>query len=85
MRNTLLALLITLLSASSTLAEPPSGQKPRKSANPDRLLPFKPAGSSSACAAYGPGFVEVEGTGTCVKVGGAVSIEAGSTSHGGRR
>ena len=85
MQNTLLALLIALLAASSALAEPPNGQKPRKSANPDRLLPVKPAGSSSACAAYGPGFVEVEGTGTCVKLGGAVSIEAGSSSPGGWR
>ena len=83
MRNTLLALFIALLTASSALAEPPSGEKPRKSASPDRLLPVKRAGSSSACAAYGPGFVEVEGTRTCVKVGGAVSI--GASSPGGWR
>ena len=85
MRNTLLALLIALLPASSALAEPPSGQKPDKSANPDRQLPAKRAASSNACAAYGPGFVKVEGTETCVKIGGAVSIGVGSSSSGGWR
>lgn len=85
MRNTLLALLVALLTASPARAEPPNGQKPRKSANPDRLLPVKRAGTSSACASYGAGFVEVEGTGTCVKIGGAVSIGAGGSSPAGWR
>lgn len=31
------------------------------------------------CAAYGPRFVKLEGTDTCVKVGGAASVEAGSS------
>ena len=85
MRNILLALLIALLTASSAFAEPPSGQAPRKSANPDGPPPVKRAGSSSVCAAYGPGFVEVEGSRTCVKIGGAVSIGAGGSSPGGWR
>ena len=29
------------------------------------------------CAAYGAGFVRVEGTTTCVKVGATVGVEAG--------
>jgi hypothetical protein len=28
----------------------------------------------NSCAAFGPGFVKVEGTDTCVKVGGAFSV-----------
>ena len=35
-------------------------------------------GRSHACAAYGPGFVAVDGTDTCVKVGGSVSAEVKS-------
>jgi hypothetical protein len=36
----------------------------------------KPAqATQKPCAEYGPGFVQVEGTNTCVKVGG--SVEAG--------
>lgn len=31
------------------------------------------------CAAFGAGFVEVEGTGTCVKIGGAFSVGVGGS------
>jgi hypothetical protein len=79
MRNILLAIVLATL-PSAALSD---SQKPDKSAGAGRLLPVKPAGSSNACAAYGAGFVKVEGTDTCVKVGGAVSIGAG-TSAGGR-
>jgi hypothetical protein len=80
MRNILLAIVLAMLPASAALSD---SQKPDKSAGPGRLLPVKPAGSGNACAAYGAGFVKVEGTDTCVKVGGAVSIGAGGSS--GRR
>lgn len=30
------------------------------------------------CAAYGAGFVQVEGTSTCVKIGGSMRVEFGS-------
>jgi Porin subfamily len=33
---------------------------------------------TSPCPAYGAGFVKVEGSGTCVKIGGVVRVEAGS-------
>lgn len=52
---------------------PPSG----------KLLPLKGAGRDNSCAEYGVGFVRVEGSGTCVKVGGYVRIEAGA--HAGAR
>ena len=79
MRNILLAVVLAVLPSAAL-----SGSlKPDKSAASGRLLPVKPAGSGNACAAYGAGFVKVEGTDTCVKVGGAVSISAG-TSAGGR-
>lgn len=37
------------------------------------------AASSNACAAYGPGFVAVEGSATCVKIGGAISVGVGGS------
>jgi hypothetical protein len=80
MRNILLAIMLAVLPAFAALSD---SQKPDKSAGTGRLIPVGPAGRGNACAAYGAGFVRVEGTDTCVKVGGAVSIGAGSSA--GRR
>jgi hypothetical protein len=52
---------------------PPSG----------KVLPLKGAAHSDSCAEYGAGFVRVEGSGTCVKVGGFVRTEVGA--HTGAR
>ena len=38
------------------------------------------AGAANPCASFGPNFKRIEGTGTCVKIGGAVRLEAGSSS-----
>lgn len=38
----------------------------------------RPPTKNKACPEYGPGFVRVEGSNTCVKVGGYIRIEAGS-------
>ncbi len=77
MRAILLAVLIAALPAA-TLAQQAGPRKPEKPSPPDKLLPLKGASSGNGCAAYGPGFVRVEGSGTCVKIGGAVSIGAGA-------
>ena len=79
MRNILFAIVLAVL-PSAALSD---SQKPDKPAATGKLLPVKPAGSGNACAAYGAGFVKVEGSDTCVRVGGALSIGAG-TSAGGR-
>jgi hypothetical protein len=36
-------------------------------------------GSANPCASFGPNFRRIEGTDTCVKIGGAISVEAGSS------
>jgi hypothetical protein len=36
-------------------------------------------GSANPCASFGPNFRRIEGTDTCVQVGGAISVGAGST------
>lgn len=55
--------------------------KPNQSTVPlDRPLPVKRQGAVKTCAAYGPGFVKVDGSDTCVKLGGAVRVDGG-VSH----
>jgi hypothetical protein len=78
MRNTLLAIFVALLPPWAAATDQSSVQTSNKPTNPGRLLPVKSAGSST-CAAYGPGFVKVDGTETCVKIGGAISIGVGSS------
>jgi hypothetical protein len=83
MRNILLAIIIATLPATTAMAEATRGQKPDKPAASGRQLPLKGAGAGNACAAYGAGFVKVEGSETCVQIGGSVAIGVG-TSSGGR-
>jgi hypothetical protein len=83
MRNTLLAIVATaLLPASTALAEQSSHRKPDKPTGSGRLLPLKGAAADNSCAAFGPGFIKVDGTETCVKIGGTVSIGVGGSSGG---
>jgi hypothetical protein len=39
-------------------------------------MPVKPPKYDSSCAAYGAGFVKIDGTSTCVKIGGSISVGA---------
>ena len=83
MRNILLAITLAMWPATTAMAEATRGQQRDKPATSGRQLPLKGAGAGNACAAYGAGFVKVEGTGTCVQIGGSVAI-GGGTSSGGR-
>ena len=60
-----LILLIALLPAAATAAEQPKKKAAPVTANP--------------CAQYGPGWVQVQGTTTCVKLSGSVRIETGTS------
>jgi hypothetical protein len=80
MRTILLALVLAALPLPAALAQQASPHKPDKPAPSDRLLPLKGAANGNSCAAFGPGFVKVEGSDTCVKIGGATSIGAGTSS-----
>jgi hypothetical protein len=88
MRNRLPIVIAVSLVASPVMAQsssPPKLPKPTESGKTvPRTLPMKGASSANSCAAYGPGFVKVEGTDTCVHIGGAVSIGVGG-AIGGRR
>jgi hypothetical protein len=78
MQNLLLAMLIAMLPVSSVLAGTTAAPKPAQHAG--QFVPAKGAGARNSCAAYGPGFVKVEGTETCMKIGGAIGIGVGVSS-----
>jgi hypothetical protein len=75
MRKSSLVIAALVLSVFAVHAGELAAPKPDRAFG--KLLPLKRAASGNSCAAYGPGFVKLEGTETCVKVGGAVSIGVG--------
>ena len=86
MRAILLIVVIATLSAPvAAVAEPSARQLPGQAASSGKLLPVKKPGAGNSCAAYGPGFAKVDGTDTCVKIGGSVSVGAGIGGNIGSR
>jgi Porin subfamily len=77
MRKSLLAMMAVVLASVAARAEQPRPPKSDKAATSGKLLPLKRPSSANACAEYGAGFVKIEGTNTCMKIGGAVSVGAG--------
>lgn len=68
----LFSFALTSAAGAETLRLPPS-EPPQ----PGKTLPLKGAAGSAranGCASYGRGFTMVEGT--CVKIGGAVKVDA---------
>lgn len=84
MRRTLLAMTTLLLTGTAALAAEQPGRPKSDNAASGKVLPLKRSTPDNSCAAYGPGFVKVEGTSTCMKIGGEVSIGAGTASAGSR-
>jgi hypothetical protein len=78
MRKILVAMVIAALSVAPALAEPASPKQPDQSAAASMPTP-KRAGPNNPCSVYGPGFIKVEGSETCLKIGGAVSVGAGGS------
>jgi hypothetical protein len=72
-RRLLLAIAVAALPACHAAAQ----QSGRQVKTP-KAAPRHPAKVNS-CAMYGPGFVKVEGSNTCIKIGGGVSVEAGGS------
>jgi len=79
MRKSLLVIIAVVLPASAAFAEQPRVPKPEQAGTPGKVLPLKGARSANSCAEYSVGFVKIEGSNTCVKIGGAVSIGAGAS------
>ena len=77
MRTIFLMIALAVLSVSSAQAEQFRDRKPDK---PAASVPLRPARTAvNPCAEYGAGFVRVEGSSTCVKIGGTISVGAGGT------
>jgi hypothetical protein len=79
--RTALVILASLVTIGSAVAETPARPSPERSVPTDKVLPLKGAGGANPCAAYGAGFVRVEGSGTCVKVGGAMDVGVATSSR----
>jgi Porin subfamily len=76
MRKTFLIVIVAGWPAF-VLAQQAGDQKSGKAPASGKLLPLKGATRNNSCAEFGAGFVKVEGSDTCVKVGGYVSTGAG--------
>jgi hypothetical protein len=77
MRSILLAIAVLTALAARSQAEPLRLDQAEKAATSARPLPTRPALSRSGCATFGAGFVKVDGSDTCVKIGGAASVGVG--------
>jgi hypothetical protein len=72
MRTIVSVIILVVLSASAASAQQLREGKPAKS------LPLRPAkAAANACAEYGAGFVRIEGSSTCIKIGGSIGVGAG--------
>jgi hypothetical protein len=77
MRNILPLVILAVLYAASVRAEQPGGGKLVMPSTSGKQLPLKGANSgTNSCAAYGTGFIKVEGSDSCVKVSGSARIDA---------
>jgi hypothetical protein len=81
MRSILVLIAVVVLWPASLVAaaEQPRQQKSDKSITAGRQHQPKRARTDQTCAVYGEGFVRVDGTQTCVKIGGSVSIGVGGS------
>jgi hypothetical protein len=77
MRTIFFVIVLALLPASSASAQQLRDDKPGK---PAKTLPLRPAKAvANPCAEYGAGFVRVEGSSTCIKIGGSLSVGVGGS------
>jgi len=84
MRRIALALLLTGIATAATaqsIGEPlPGRAAPRDAFSKPNAAPTKGA---RPCPEYGAGFVRMEGSSFCVRVGGSVGVEFGKSSRRG--
>jgi Porin subfamily len=76
MRIFAIAVLIALLPVVPALAQnKPATHKPATSNQPAAPTKAQPEKRAKACEEYGAGFKPIDGTGTCVKIGGYVRMQ----------
>jgi hypothetical protein len=72
MRELLIVVTGILLASSAFATERSRQRNDRPPAQPPRQAQGNP------CAAFGPGFVRVDGSATCVKLGGSIDVGVGT-------
>ena len=77
MQNFILVIVALVLPTAGAFAEQSRFPNSGKAGPSGKLLPLKSARPANSCADYGAGFIRIEGTNTCMKVGGAISVGAG--------
>jgi hypothetical protein len=75
MRTIYPVIFLAVVSASAASAQQSRDRKPDKPSVPLRAA--KPA--ANPCAEYGPGFVRIEGSSTCIKIGGGFGVGVGGS------
>jgi hypothetical protein len=77
MRMIVPVILVAMLSVSAAPAQQFRDGKPDK---PAKSLPLRPAkAATNPCAEYGAGYVRIEGSSTCIKVGGSFGVGVGAS------
>lgn len=74
-------ILIGFFAVMPAQAETPSRTAPVASPSSTKVLPLKSTTGANPCSAYGAGFVRVEGTGSCVKIGGSIGVGVGASTR----
>jgi hypothetical protein len=69
-----LAIFLAVLAAWEANAQP-SKHDPKAASKSVKTHTANP------CVKYGPGFVKVQGSDTCIKVGGSIDVEAGGNGR----
>jgi hypothetical protein len=81
LRTAAAATMLVAVPACSAFAQTLTDPNPPATWSPPHAAAKSPAAASAKpCPGYGAGFVQVPGTGACIKVGGWVSVE-GSASR----
>jgi hypothetical protein len=77
MRTIVAVIIVAVLSASAASAQQSRDSKPAK---PAKSLPLRPAkAAANPCAEYGPGFARIEGSSTCIQIGGSIGVGVGTS------
>lgn len=77
-----LIVVFGMVATATALAQPQLRRPDAPRKTPDSKTLNKPSShGSNSCAAFGPGFVKLDGTDTCVRVGGSISVGAGGRTR----
>ena len=71
--------VMTALSSSGAAAQTLTDPNPKPSAPPPpTTTKSRPTAHVKNCSIYGPGFMAMPGTDTCIKIGGGITVEGTS-------